>query len=170
MRTNAGDAGALDRPPVRDYTGAIYGSLLAAAVVAGTSPSRGAPTPWKLAVLLLATGVVFWLAHVYAHLFGGSHPHHRLRWPIVNRALSREWPIAEASGPPAAAALAGGIVGLADSTTAWLALAVAVAGQVGWAITAAVATGSSRLVIALSAAVNLILGLVIVVLKVLLAH
>jgi hypothetical protein len=156
--------------PRRDYSGAIYGSLLAASVIAGAGTGQEVLTPWKLAILLLVTGVVFWITHVYAHLVGGSHPHHRLRWETIRQVAAREWPIAQASGPPAGAAVAGMILGLTNATAGWLALAAAVAGQVGWAIAGAVATGAGRRVVALSAAVNLFLGLLIVVLKTLLAH
>ena len=156
--------------PRRDYSGAVYGSLLAASVVAGTSTTQEAPAPWKLAILLLATGIIFWLTHFYAHLVGGSHPHHRLTRQSIHHVAVREWPIAQASGPPAGAAVAGMLLGLTDATSAWLALAAAVAGQVGWAIAGTVATGAGRGVVALSAAVNLCLGLLIVVLKTLLAH
>jgi hypothetical protein len=154
----------------RDYAGAIYGSLLAASVVAGTSPAKTAPDPGLLAILLLATGLVFWLAHVYAHLFGGAHPPSHLDGPTIRRVARGERPIAEAVIPPAAAATAGALLGLSDSTSAWLALGVAVAGQVGWAIVAAAASGAKRWIIVLSAVVNLVLGLVLVVLKALLSH
>ncbi len=154
----------------RDYAGAIYGSLLAASVVAGTSPAKTAPKPGQLAILLLATGLVFWIAHVYAHLFGGAHPPDQMSWRAIRRITRRERPIAEAVLPPAAAATAGMLFGLSDSGAAWLALSVAVAGQVGWAIVAAAASGAKPRIVALSAVVNLALGLVLVVLKALLSH
>jgi hypothetical protein len=154
----------------RDYAGAIYGSLLAASVVAGTSPADSAPRPGQLAILLLATGLVFWIAHVYAHLFGGAHPPDQMSWRAIRAVARRERPIAEAVIPPAAAATAGMLLGLSDSGTAWLALGVAVAGQVGWAIVAAAASGAKPWILALSAVVNLALGLVLVVLKALLSH
>jgi hypothetical protein len=163
-----GDAELVDEG--RDYAGAIYGSLLAASVVAGTSPADTAPRPGLLAILLLATGLVFWIAHVYAHLFGGAHPPSHMSWHAIRVVALRERPIAEAVIPPAAAATAGMLLGLSNSASAWLALAVAVAGQVGWAIVAAAASGAKTWIIALSAAVNLALGLVLVVLKALLSH
>jgi hypothetical protein len=159
-----------DDLPGSDYAGAIYGSLLVASVVAGTSPARGAAEPWELATLLVATGVVFWLAHVYAHLVGTSNAIGWMGWENICRVARREWPIAGAVIPPAAAALVGLVVGLTDSTGAWLALGVAVAGQTGWAVAAAVTAGAGRRVVAASLAVNLALGLTIVVLKALLTH
>lgn len=154
----------------KDYAGAIYGSLLAASVVAGTSPADTAPKPGQLAILLLATGFVFWIAHVYARLFGGAHPPNQPGWQVIRDVALRERPIAEAVIPPAAAATAGMLLGVSDSATAWLALCVAVAGQIGWAIVAAVASGAKPWIIALSAVVNLALGLVLIALKALLSH
>lgn len=58
------------RPASRtDYAGALYGSLLAASVIAAASAVGDHPR-LQLVVLLLVTGVVFWAAHVYAHLAG----------------------------------------------------------------------------------------------------
>jgi hypothetical protein len=154
----------------RDYAGAIYGSLLAASVVAGTGPAHGTIRPWELAILLVATGTVFWLAHVYAHAVGGAPRSGSGGWARLGPVLAREQPIIEAGMLPAAAAIAGMILGLSDSTCAWLALGVAVAGQTGAAVAATVASGAGRRVVALSIAVNLVLGLSIVVLKAALGH
>ncbi|MGW2557526.1 hypothetical protein ACWCZ6_46485, partial [Streptomyces sp. NPDC001635] len=51
---------------------------------------------------------------------------------------------------------------------AWLALAVAVAGQVGWSAAAARTAGASWRLVIVSAAVNLLLGLLIIVCKIVL--
>src|SRR6185436_9332091 len=51
-------------PHRTNYVGAIYGSLLAASVVAGTSPLNGAPKLGELVALIFVTGLVFWAAHV----------------------------------------------------------------------------------------------------------
>ena len=52
-----------------DFTGGVYGSLLAASVVLGAGSLGNFPRV-ELVVLLVLTGVVFWLAHVHAKLFG----------------------------------------------------------------------------------------------------
>ena len=58
-----------------DYTPAVYGSVLAATVIVSSGDSRG---PFTLAVLLMISGVIFWLAHVYAatvaSVHGGGRP------------------------------------------------------------------------------------------------
>ncbi|MEU0218785.1 hypothetical protein ABZ281_28455, partial [Streptomyces sp. NPDC006265] len=50
-----------------DYTGGVYGSMLAASVVIGAG-SLGSFPRAELVLLLLLTGVVFWIAHVHDRL------------------------------------------------------------------------------------------------------
>jgi hypothetical protein len=153
-----------------DYAGAVYGSLLAASVVVGSAP-RHTPTPApSLVVLLVATGLVFWLAHVYASLAGDREQGVALTRAEIRQVGSREWPLAQATFPPAAAVGLCWVLGLADTTAAWTALFVALASQVGWTVVAGTRTGASARLIAVSAVVNLLLGMLIVLLKVALTH
>ncbi|MFI7061292.1 hypothetical protein ACIBL3_09935 [Kribbella sp. NPDC050124] len=158
-----------DRQP-SDYAGAIYGSLLAASVVAGTGPGQEPPHPGELMVLLLATGVVFWLAHVYAHLVGEHSTRALMSWREFRVAGRREWPIVQAAVPPAAAAGIAGLLGVPDAGAAWLALAVAVGSQLGWALYVAARAGATWTRLVAAGVVNLVLGLVIVLLKAALTH
>ncbi|GAA2252976.1 hypothetical protein GCM10010145_20910 [Streptomyces ruber] len=115
----------------------MHGSLPAASVVAGAGGLGSFPRA-ELAVLLVATGLVFWLAHVHAQLFGARLAQRPLDRTAVPRACRTEWPIAEAALPPAAAVALGPLLGPADlRATGWLALGVAVTGQVGWSTAAA---------------------------------
>jgi hypothetical protein len=168
--SSTGSARAAPERRPSDYTGAIYGSLLAASVVAGTSPGRTPPQPVELIVVLLATGIVFWLAHVFAQLGGDRLAGSFQSWNEVRVAAAREWPIVQAAVPPALAAGIGALLGLSDSGAAWLALLVAVAGQLAWALYAAARAGATRRVMIASGAVNLVLGLLIVLLKVAVSH
>jgi hypothetical protein len=153
-----------------DYAGAVYGSLLAASVVAGTSPRKSAPSPTELILLLLATGIVFWLTHVFAQLFGDRMEGTALTLMEFRAVATREAPIIQAAAPPALAAGIGALLGFSDSAATWLALLVAVAGQVGWALFAAAKTGATRRALIVSGAANLVLGLLIVGLKSALTH
>ena len=153
-----------------DYTGAVYGSLLAASVIVGASPHEVPPRPLALILLLLATGIVFWLAHVYAQLFGDRMHGAALTFGEIRSVAAREWPIVEAAVPPAAAAAVGAIAGWPHSTVAWVALVVAIAGQLGWAIYAAAKAGASGWVIAISGIANLVLGGLLALLKVVVSH
>ncbi|GGK83217.1 hypothetical protein Ppa06_42300 [Planomonospora parontospora subsp. parontospora] len=161
-RSPAGDAH-------RDYTGAVYGSLLAASVVVGAGTLGRFPR-LEMIVLLLGTGIVFWATHVYARLFGARLTSHGLNMAGVRQVGAEEWPIVTAAVPPAVAVAVGPLLGLGAQGTGWLALAVAVAGQVGWAAVAAVKIGAPRRMVVVTSAVNLLLGLVMVALKAALHH
>jgi hypothetical protein len=163
-----------DRKLIRDirpeYGDAVYGSLLAGSVIVGTSPLVSPPTPRELVTLLLATGMVFWLAHGYAELVGD-----RMQGGLVDRAellavARRQWPLFQSALPPAAAAALLAMLGLTDVAVAWGALIVAVTGQVAWAAVAAARSGASHAVIAVSAIANLGLGLILIALKAGLHH
>ncbi|MCK7626572.1 hypothetical protein MUU72_26315 [Streptomyces sp. RS10V-4] len=147
-----------------DYGGAVYGSLQAAAVVAGTATFGPFPR-LGLIVLLLVTGLVLWAGHVYAHLVGALASYRDLTWGAVRRVAGHEWPIAQAAVAPAAAVAVSPLLRLDLAGTAWFALSVAVAQQIGWGTTAAVRAGASRRLVVVSAVVNLVLGLAIVVVK-----
>ncbi|WP_073949932.1 hypothetical protein [Streptomyces kebangsaanensis] len=152
-----------------DYTGGVYGSLLAASVVVGAG-TLGAFPRLELALLLLATGVVFWLAHVHAQLFGARMAQRSLDRGTVLHVCREEWPIVEAAVPPTVAVLASPLLGLDVQGAAWLALTAALTGQMGWATAAARRAGASWRQVALTDAVNLVIGLLIVALKLALKH
>jgi hypothetical protein len=161
---------AIGRPPSRtDYAGALYGSLLAASVVAAGGAAGDFPRS-HLVLLLLVTGLVFWAAHVYAHLAGERLVGRRLGWAEARRAGRREWPIVEAAVLPAAAVALSPLLGLGLSGAAWFALAVAVAQQVAWACVGALHAGASRALASVEGMVNLVLGLAIVAAKAALGH
>ncbi|MGE7386311.1 diacylglycerol/lipid kinase family protein [Streptomyces sp. NPDC004126] len=152
-----------------DYSGAVYGSLLAASVIVGAG-SLGHFPKIELAVLLLGTAAVFWAAHVFAHLFGVSLANEPLTWAEFRKVCAEERAIVEAAVPPAASVAVSGLLGFDVAGTMWFALSVALAGQVGWAVAGAVRAGAPRRLVWMVAAVSLLLGLMIVVLKTALTH
>jgi hypothetical protein len=157
----------------RDYTGAVYGSLLAASVVVGAGAgagSLGSLPRLELVLLLLGTGLVFWAAHVFARLFGQRIGYTPISTQEVRRACVTEWPIVKAAVPPAAAVAVTPLLGIGPKGAVWLALGVALAGHVGWSTLAAVRAGAARREVVTSGAVNLVLGLLIVLLKVAVTH
>jgi hypothetical protein len=155
----------------QNYAGAVYGSLLAASVVAGTSPLQGTPTLSELVALLMITGLVFWLAHVYARLIGERV---ESGTPITRREIRRvaqhEWPLVESAIVPSVTACIAVLLGGSDLTAAWVALITAIIGQVGWAVVATVRSGAGMAIVVVSGIGNLILGATLVALKVALTH
>ncbi|MHC3469899.1 hypothetical protein ACYF6T_14395 [Streptomyces sp. 7R007] len=152
-----------------DYTGGVYGSLLAASVVVGAGTLGSFPR-LELVLLLSLTGLVFWVAHVHAQLFGARLAHQPLDRRTVLRVCREEWPIVKAAVPPAAAVAVSPLLGLDDQGAVWLALCVAVAGQIGWSVAAARRAGATWRPAASTAAVNLLLGLLIIAFKIFLKH
>jgi hypothetical protein len=148
------------------YAGAVYGSLLAASVAAGTAADGTSLAPLDLAIALLGTGVAFWVAHAYARVVGEGVATSAQLSERVWQAAVGELPIVGASIPPAAVALLGWAVGLGPGTITMFALCIAIAGQVGWAVFASTRAGLSRRWIVGSGAVNLAIGSVILLLEI----
>ncbi|MFI6335410.1 hypothetical protein [Streptomyces sp. NPDC050535] len=161
--------GIHERRADADYTGGVYGSMLAASVVVGAGTLGSFPR-LELVLLLLLTGVAFWVAHVHAQLFGARLAAHSLDRRIVLDVCRDEWPIVKAAVPPALAVAVSPVLGLDVSGALWLALSVAVAGQVGWSAAAARRAGASWRLVAVAASVNLLLGLLIISFKIFLTH
>ncbi|MFG2907262.1 hypothetical protein ACGF13_19630 [Kitasatospora sp. NPDC048286] len=153
--------------PRTDYTGAVYGSMLAASVIAAASLNEPHPR-LSLILLLVITGLVFWAAHVYARVAGEREAGRQVTRRQVREVGRHEWPLVEASALPALAVLVSPWLGAGEN--AWLALGVAVAQQVAWAALGARRAGASPGQIAAEGAVNLMLGLVIVAAKVAVGH
>ncbi|MGY1578928.1 hypothetical protein [Streptomyces sp. MN13] len=153
-----------------DYTGGVYGSMLATTVVIGAGTLGDFPRLYVVTLLLLS-GVAFWLAHVHAQLFGARLASQQaLDRHTVLHVCRDEWPIVKAAVPPALAVAVSPLLGLDIKGALWLAVAVAVAGQVGWSVAAARRAGASGRQTALSAVVNLVIGLLIMSFKVFLKH
>ena len=166
------DAGGPEQSSPRrtDYAGAVYGSMLAASVVA-TAGALGGHAFFKLALGLIVTGLVFWLAHVYARWVGER----RLAgspwaWGEIRRVAVHEWSIVEAAFLPALAVVTSALLGLDLTGAAWFALSVAVAQQVAWACLGAVRAGAATLQVIAEGAVNLVLGLIIMLAKAAVSH
>jgi hypothetical protein len=152
-----------------DTAGAVYGSLLAASVVVGQSPLQESVRPRDLALVLLTTGAVFWITHVYARSLAHAVDGRIDRTSLLHSAR-QESPILLAAVPPAAAALVASAFGLSHSAAAWWAFVTALVGQVGWAVAATRQAGASLRVTVIWVAVNLVLGVALIVLKVAVSH
>jgi hypothetical protein len=147
-----------------NLAGAIDGTIVATAVVAGLGEAEA--TPLHALLLLAATGTFFWAAHVYAYLLAGRiHGHHRMGGADVRRVMLLEWPQLQAS-VPLALPLAAGALGLIDTGTSLsLALLVGVLTLVGWGVVFARREGQGPGGVVVVAFLNASVGLLIVALK-----
>lgn len=148
----------------RNYAAAVYGSILAAAVVA--SLDIGEVSDIVMTEALAGTMVVFWLAHVWSEAINDRmhdpRPYDRARL----RAVARwHWPMLQSAiGPLLALALAD--IGVWSKATAvTVALAISVAQLVGWGIAVGRRTFDSWPPALLTGLVDGMLGIAIVVLK-----
>jgi hypothetical protein len=147
-----------------DTAGAIYGTIVAMAVIAGTAADPG---HGKALWLTVATLAVFWLAHVYAqtlshHLKGAK----RLEWPAVKAAMVEEQPLLEGPLPMLVVLVLGELHVLQGRTAVRLALWIGVAELVTWGILYARRQRWSWPSSITAGAVNGLLGLAIVLLEV----
>jgi hypothetical protein len=150
--------------------GFTYGTIIVLSVlVAG---SRAFPDDaGHIAVLVAVTSVVFWLAHVYAHGLAHSVVHdEHLSLDELARIGRREGSIVEAAVPPLAALLLGAVGVLSTKTATWLAFGL---GLAVLAVQGVVFARVERLnwpATLLVVAANVGLGVVLVGLKLFVAH
>ena len=150
----------------RDYTSAIYGSVLAASVVLGAGTTR---PPWVLALILLISNAIFWVAHVYAETVASVQG----GWGVaaIGQGLRHEWPLVFAAVPPAAAAIvAGWLFDAGELAAAWAALITALVELQVWGLIAARTVHLHGRGLVRTVVLNLAIGLVVVALKLSLPH
>ena len=135
--------------------------MLAASVAVGASGQDGT----ALALILVVTGFVLWVAHVYAEIAASVHG----GWQVgaIRRGMRSEWPLVAATLPPALAVLAVKLLPRdVPADGAWAACLVAIAQQQLFGLAAlrgAVLTQRQR---TRSILLNLAIGLMIILLKV----
>ncbi|GAA1552798.1 hypothetical protein GCM10009789_02960 [Kribbella sancticallisti] len=148
-----------------DSAGAIYGTIVAMAVIASAAHD---PTRGRALELTLSTLCVFWLAHVYAdalaHHLQGSR---RLDLPAIRAAMADQVPLL--LGPlPCLLPLGMDSLGLLDPGAAvTLSLWIGVAQLIGWGVTYARRHHWSWAVAATAGVLNGIFGVLIVILEIL---
>ena len=150
--------------------GTLYGTIIVMATVA--AGSRGGATHISdLAALVAVTVLVLWIAHVYAHVIGESLAEgRRLDRAEFVAIARREWSIPAAGALPVLLLVLGALGVFDEQRAVWLALAAGVATLALVGARYARLERFGRLGTAVSVAVNVLLGLVIVALEVLLAH
>lgn len=150
--------------------GAVYGTIVVlAALAAGASAYQS--DLWRLGAIVSASVLILWIAHAYAHALGESlELGRRLTHTELMTIAEREVAIPLASVLPLIAIALGALGLVRERTAIWLALAIGVATLAVQGIRYARLERLSRIGTLVSVALNLGLGLLIVALKVLLAH
>lgn len=150
--------------------GFIYGTIVVLSVLVGGA--RAFPdAAGHIAVMVLVTSVVFWLAHVYAHAIAHSVAHdEHLSMVELRRIARHEVSVVEAAVPPLVALVLGALGVFSTNTAVWtafvLGLVVLVAQGIVFARVERLGTAGTLGVIA----ANLALGLLLVALKVFVNH
>lgn len=143
----------------------VYGSILVAAVIAALSEKQA--SAGRLAASVAATGVVFWLAHVWSDGLGEYAATGRRPGPGRLAVLaSQQWPMLQAEFVPLIALVVGAIGAYADDTAVTVSLAIAVGQLFVWGYVAGSRGHERRLDAIFSALITGSLGLVLVVLKI----
>jgi hypothetical protein len=152
-----------------DVTEGIYGLVLATSVIA-VSQEYESQRAGAVAVTVLVTSIVFWLAHVYARILARAAAGDR--WPTraeMREVMRHDWPLVEVALPLVLVMMLGVVGLLADRTAVALAVAMALV-ELALVGAYAAATSGSRLPgVVLSSAVAVALGSIVVLLKAL-AH
>lgn len=149
--------------------GTVYGTIVVMATI--TAAYGAQRDPWRLAVIVWSTALVFWVAHLYAHGLAESiSRRQRVSGAELVHIARREVGILLAAALPSSALLLGALGVVRESRSVWLALVLGLFTLVvegiryarletlGWAATSAIV------------AANVGLGLFVVVLKVAVAH
>ena len=151
-----------------NLAGGIYGTILVTSIIAAADFHENI---WRSLALVLVTGFVFWLAHLYAHALAASlEEHQTMSFEVVRRVAVHEWPLLQAAFLPSLMLLLGA-VGLVGTVTAYrLAVGVGVVTLVWWALVFSRKERLSRRATAVVVFINVLFGLFIVTLKELVGH
>jgi hypothetical protein len=149
--------------------GTVYGTIVVMATV--TAAYGAERDPWRLAVIVWTTALVFWIAHLYAHGLAESiSRRQRLTGPELARIARRELGILLAAALPSSALLLGALGIVREARAVWLALALGLVTLGAEGIRYARLETLSRAATLVIVAANLGLGLLVVALKVAVAH
>ena len=150
--------------------GSVYGTIVVLAVLADGA-SAYEHDLWKLDALVLATVLILWIAHAYAHGLGESlRLGRRLTRAELSTIISHELAIPLAAVLPLAAISIGALRAFDDTRAFWAAFALGVTTLAIQGVRFARLERLSLVETIASVAINLSLVLMIVALKVLVSH
>ena len=150
--------------------GTVYGTIIVLSIITAGAPAfeHG---HWHLMAVLGVTVLLFWVAHVYAHIIGESvREGHRLDHEHIAKIAHRELAIPLAAVLPMAAVTLGALGVLRASTALWIAVGIGVTTLAVEGVRFARLERLGTLGTIFSVGINLALGLALVVLKATLSH
>lgn len=146
--------------------GAIYGTIVATAVIAATA--AGGKSPELILAATVATLLVFWLAHVYADFLDHGLRHGSSDLKVLVSIMGQELAMLAAPALSILFLLLGALGLFSEGLAVRLALWNGVVQLVGWGIEVGRRRGQAWPVALLTGLINGAFGLVIIVLEVLL--
>ncbi|MCO5315583.1 MAG: hypothetical protein M9938_05425 [Solirubrobacterales bacterium] len=148
-----------------NYAGAIYGTILSMAVIAGLSVDADL-NPVLIAIWSAATAVVFWLAHVYSHYVTSDQVYAPGSTKLLKEAMRRDWPMVQGSLVPAAALLLAPLGLVSDQAASYVAVGAGVLVLFFAGLVVGRREDLSFSKVLLTGSINATIGLAIVALKV----
>lgn len=153
----------------RAIAATVYGTVLAMAALAAGAVEHLSPD--QLIVLVATTSAVIWIAHVYAHTLGESIERgRRLDLAELRGIGARELPILGAAAVPTAVLLLGVFGVIAETPDIWLAFGLGFAALAVQGFRYARVESLRAAATIAFVALNLALGGIVVMLKVLISH
>ena len=146
----------------------VYGTVIVMATLTAAYASE--KDPWKLATTVAGAVVVLWIAHVYAHAMSESLAEGRLRLDGLLSIARRELGIVLAGVLPLASLLLGALGVIREGSAVWVALAIGLVTLAAEGVRFARAESLGPLGTLAASGLTLALGLLVVALKVLIAH
>lgn len=151
-------------------SGTVYGTIIVMATLVAGAPAFKHDL-WHLFAIVVVTTVVFWAAHIYAHGLGESLQRgRRVTRSELGHIAHRERAMALAVVLPALALVLGALGVIRGSLSIWLALGLGVAALAVQGLRYARLERLSALGTTAVVGLNLALGLMLVLLKVIVVH
>jgi len=126
--------------------------------------------PWKLATTVAGAVLVLWIAHVYAHTLAEVLADRREKLSAIGSVARRELGIMLAAVLPIGALVLGAIGVFGETTAVWAALGVGLFTLAAEGVRFARLEGLGRGGTLAATGLNVALGLLVVALKVVIAH
>ena len=142
--------------------GIITGTVVSAAVIAA---AVGHLEETRLVIAILATALIYWLAHLHARTLGDAVKHRTHPVDALKEALAETWPILAAAALPALILIVAQLAGAEIRTAAWIAVIASTVLLTGYSFIAGRRGGLGLGGSLVSASIGALLGILIIVLK-----